>query len=46
MTLGTEIIDFGDSKSKIIDGDVFKCCCRSEVLSKPEESTKIVCELV
>mmetsp|Transcript_42715 Transcript_42715/g.91050 ORF Transcript_42715/g.91050 Transcript_42715/m.91050 type:complete len:209 (+) Transcript_42715:73-699(+) len=43
---GPTIIDFGDSKLKIIDGGAFKCCCRSEVLSKPGESTKIVCELV
>mmetsp|Transcript_132971 Transcript_132971/g.284210 ORF Transcript_132971/g.284210 Transcript_132971/m.284210 type:complete len:218 (-) Transcript_132971:18-671(-) len=45
-TTGPTIIDFGDSKVKTIEGELFKCCCRSEVLSKPQESTSIVCELV
>mmetsp|Transcript_81074 Transcript_81074/g.164204 ORF Transcript_81074/g.164204 Transcript_81074/m.164204 type:complete len:262 (-) Transcript_81074:52-837(-) len=39
------VIDFGADQYKLIDGQWNKCCCRSDIQSKPEESTKIVCDL-
>lgn len=43
---GPTIVNFDGSQYKKIDGQWTKCCCRSDVLSKPKESSKVVCELM
>lgn len=46
-TVSTTMIDmnFGSMEVKEIKGELNKCCCRSDILSNPEDSEKIVCEL-
>jgi len=39
------IVNMRDSPWKKIHGEYHKCCCRSNILNKPDESTAILCEM-